>query len=422
MDTLLQQLPNGEISLTVRFTPSGSILEIENQIQDAANAVGSAATQHALQRFDADGRDLRVGDLKLYSRGKFNQTYETPYGPVPVQRHVYQTAKGGRTFVPLEERARLVKNATPRYAKQITSKFAHGGAPAVKRDLESNHARRISLDYIKTLSDLVGSVAQAREADWEYDLPTFPAPVASISVGLDGTCMFMSHEGGWRQAMVGTISLYDAAGERLHTLYTGATPEYGKAVFLERLERELARTRALFPEAVVQGLADGAAENWAWLTARTEVRLLDFWHLSEYVGRAGEALYPKSEVLREHWVGGWCHRLKHEPEAVKVFLFELGRQKGKAEGAAREVLEEVWGYVRNQRGRMDYAREVREHRPIGSGVTEAACKVLIKERMCKSGMRWKREGASAVVALRALEMTAGRWEQFWEKIIQFGIN
>jgi len=35
--------------------------------------------------------------------------------------------------------------------------------------------------------------------------------------------------------MVGTVSIYDALGQRQHTIYIGATPEYGKAIFLERL-------------------------------------------------------------------------------------------------------------------------------------------------------------------------------------------
>jgi len=39
--------------------------------------------------------------------------------------------------------------------------------------------------------------------------------------------------------MVGTLSLYDSEGERQHTIYLGAAPEYGKKSFLERLEREI---------------------------------------------------------------------------------------------------------------------------------------------------------------------------------------
>jgi hypothetical protein len=32
-------------------------------------------------------------------------------------------------------------------------------------------------------------------------------------------------EGGYRQAMVGTISLYNSEAERLHTIYLGEAPE-----------------------------------------------------------------------------------------------------------------------------------------------------------------------------------------------------
>ncbi|MCD6174958.1 MAG: ISKra4 family transposase, partial [Planctomycetes bacterium] len=57
---------------------------------------------------------------------------------------------------------------------------------------------------------------------------------------------------------------------------------------------------------------------------------------------------------------------------------------------------------------------------IGSGVTEAACKVLIKQRMCISGSRWKDDGASCVLALRSLKLTKGRWQQFWGYVMRHG--
>ncbi len=43
-----------------------------------------------------------------------------------------------------------------------------------------------------------------------------------------------------------------------------------------------------------------------------------------------------------------------------------------------------------------------EEEPIGSGVTEAACKVIVKQRLCCSGMKWKESGAAAVLSLRCL--------------------
>ena len=58
--------------------------------------------------------------------------------------------------------------------------------------------------------------------------------------------------------------------------------------------------------------------------------------------------------------------------------------------------------------------------PIGPGVTEAACKTLIKQRLCNSGMRWKEKGAAAVISLRSMTQTDCRWDQFWGKIDQYG--
>ena len=69
---------------------------------------------------------------------------------------------------------------------------------------------------------------------------------------------------------------------------------------------------------------------------------------------------------------------------------------------------------------MTYAQNTKNNFPIGSGVTEAACKTLVKQRLCNSGMRWKEKGAAAVLSLRGLAHTDCRWEQFWGKIDQYG--
>ncbi len=70
---------------------------------------------------------------------------------------------------------------------------------------------------------------------------------------------------------------------------------------------------------------------------------------------------------------------------------------------------------------MNYSKYYQKNFPIGSGITEAACKTLIKQRLCKSAMQWKNRGAKVVIALRALVQTTGRWKQFWELINQHGL-
>ncbi len=47
---------------------------------------------------------------------------------------------------------------------------------------------------------------------------------------------------------------------------------------------------------------------------------------------------------------------------------------------------------------MDYYLHELMGLPIGSGVTEAACKSVVKERLCGSGMKWSSRGAGEVIA------------------------
>ena len=89
-------------------------------------------------------------------------------------------------------------------------------------------------------------------------------------------------------------------------------------------------------------------------------------------------------------------------------------------GQARERLEAAISYFENHLGKMNYRSYRRAHLPIGSGVTEAACKTIVKQRMCGSGMKWKETGAAAVLRLRTLVLSDERWDQFWSKISRFG--
>jgi hypothetical protein len=76
-------------------------------------------------------------------------------------------------------------------------------------------------------------------------------------------------------------------------------------------------------------------------------------------------------------------------------------------------------YFTNQGGRMAYAKFRSQNLPIGSGITEAACKTIIKQRFCGSGMKWKDKGAATVLSLRCLDKS-NYWNQFWDKISQYG--
>ena len=90
------------------------------------------------------------------------------------------------------------------------------------------------------------------------------------------------------------------------------------------------------------------------------------------------------------------------------------------ENANTSKLFEAIRYFRSNIKRMKYAENLARNLPIGSGVTEAAAKTIIKQRLCLSGMRWLNEGATIVLSLRALSQSGKRWNQFWEKISRYG--
>ena len=403
---------------------SGMLLEMEEAIQEASNAVGCRATEEALMRFDTDGSAIRVGETKLTARGRDAKDYQSPYGVVRVERYVYQSSRGGRIYCPLEHQARIIRGATPRFASQISHKYAQLNAGAVQRDLEQNHGRAVAKSYIQHVAEWVGNIATAKEEDWGYALPKLGASIETVVVSLDGAMIPMADSEGYREAMVGTLSFYDLEGERQHTIYLAAAPEYGKREFSQRLEREIARAKQHYPDARYVGIADGAASNWSFLEQHTQRQLIDFFQVTAYVSKLAQARYPQrgAENQRSRWQHQQCSDLKRDPKAVDALIEQaatLSRRTSLSK-ALRDGAYSAWTYLSNHHHHMDYPGFLAENLPIGSGVTEAACKTLVKQRLCASGMRWKNKGAKIILSLRSLANTAGRWTQFWQKIDQFG--
>jgi hypothetical protein len=419
--TIIARTPTS-FTLQVEVPYNDSMLDFEETLQRRLNEAGVVATAEGLRQFDTDGSPVTVGSVKLTSKGQVEKDYQTPYGVATVERHVYQGPQGGPTYCPLDRDARIVVSSTPRFAKVISHKYAEFSSPRVQVDLQENHGRAVSRCLIQDVADAVAAAALAKEEDWSYTLPKFEEPPATVAVSLDGTCLLMG-EDGWRETMVGTLSFYDREGERQHTIYLGATPEYGKARFLGRLETEIGRAKAKCPDAHYVGIADGAKGNWDFLERHTDAQVVDFWHAAEYLGKAVAVLYRGQPKTREAWLDDACHRLKYEPggaEWVLKRLRSLARERPWAKGD--EDVERAITYFANQSGagRMDYTSRVAAKEPVGSGVTEAACKVIVKQRLCGSGMKWTEGGAAVVLSLRALSYTPERWGQFWSKVDRWG--
>ena len=155
----------------------------------------------------------------------------------------------------------------------------------------------------------------------------------------------------------------------------------------------------------------------------TDTQVLDFYHASQYLDRVAKAVHPRSVDAQKIWMKEHCHTLKHEIGAAARLLIEMESilSPKRLSTTHRDGLQDAINYFRNHH-QMRYAQALSHHLPIGSGVTEAGCKVIIKAHLCAAGMRWKERGAAIVLSLRTLTYSQGRWQQFWSKINQYGFN
>lgn len=229
----------------------------------------------------------------------------------------------------------------------------------------------------------------------------------------------------YRNAMVASFTCYGevAKGEktprRLQTRYVARMPEPGAASFKRRVEAEWdAWKRKLGSDVVTICLCDAHRAIWNYIDKdprfEGSLKLVDFYHAAEHLSLAAEALFGKNSVAGTAWYETWKARLLGEDGAAKRLLRAMGNEARRRQlsTARRRALASHRTFFRRNGKRMTYAEFRRRGYPIGSGPTEAACKTLVKERLCRSGMRWTRSGGQHVLRLRTLQKS-GRWDAFW---------
>ena len=447
--TVVTRDAGGELTLrqTIEIkVPAGtSMLDAETAMQAALVEAGASLVEEFLHASDADGKPLtQEGRTMTAKSEKEPLVVECTFGAVTVTRWAYQSSRGGKCYYPLDRKMELLGSATPKFARSVGYKYAHAPAEKVCQDLEENHGRKVSVHFVQALTDLLGAMALAVQPAPDTRLMPEPKDVATVAVGVDGACLQITVEPDlpedlcagsrpdlrkgrrleWRVSMVGTIALYDKEGERLGTIYTGcAPPEHsgdGKEDFWFLMERDLAMVKAHYPQARYQGISDGARDFVPWLEKHTDGLTLDFFHATGYLGGAAATMVasgPGHKKRTADWLQRACHDLKHEDGAAARLC---GQMKASQENtdpgkAAADLLKKATTYFTNNLERMDYAARGREHQPIGSGVTEAACGLIIKDRMCGRGMRWSLRMAQHIITLRSIISTTARcWQNFWK--------
>jgi len=398
-----------------------SFYEGEVQVRDLLKLIGHELTLALLRSKVEEAPRLEWQGQTYYRKEASPGHYHTLYGEVVLVRPLYQTSAGGGTLCPLERTCQMrFGGATPLLAEIVSFKLASAPAGEVAQDLAKSHGISLSATYLHHLAQQVGQLAVDKQAAWHLQPAMAPASVAIIATGVDGTTMPLVNEA-YKEAMCGTIALYDKAGGRVHTEYLGTMPEAGKATFAQRFTTRVDWVTARYPDALHVCLGDGAQWNWEFFATHypEAVWVLDFYHAATHLHTAAEAIFgqgPEAEAYYERW----RTILRDHEDGVVSLLRSLLYYRNRAELSVRaqRTLDTELNYFRQHAPLMQYADFRAAGLPIGSGVTEAGCKELIKARFCRSGMRWKRSSGAPLLQLRAIKLSQ-QWDSFWSKVLRY---
>jgi hypothetical protein len=290
---------------------------------------------------------------------------------------------------------------------------------------------------------IISASWEAHRSAWENGLrqgEEIPTAATTMAVSLDGVMAPVrqgngtkkaaspgkqaSGSRGYREIGCGSVAWYDQEGRRLQTVRYGRMPEHKKATLRQQLTAECQRLLQQAPHLKVVKLADGARDNWDYLSTldlglpaaeSEQIEIVDFCHAADHLKRSCDAIWSGDLDQCQAEFESLRLALKEEDGGVDKVIDTFTAKLAALTAKCQEDLQTELTYFHNQRPRMDYAAYLRQGLPIASGVIEATCKTLVTQRMKCSGMRWSSLGGQAVLTLPAL-VQSGRWHQAWRLI------
>ena len=134
--------------------------------------------------------------------------------------------------------------------------------------------------------------------------------------------------------------------------------------------------------------------------------LIDYIHVSGYLGKAAAALHPGDPVAAGQWADGQLLRVLHgRAKAVAATLASVAA-KTRARPRTRHLdladMDRAVTYLTNNHQHMRYDKALEKGWPIATGMIEGACRFVIEDRFGITGARWSPDGAEVILKLRAV--------------------
>jgi hypothetical protein len=413
-------------------------------VQSVLNHVEPEDPQDAPKRAQRDRQDYSRKNAKSKNRCGI----ATLFGRVELCRCLYEPLQEARddqqpSFSPLELCLGIVAgNATPALAQRVGRLASQHTQQQLLDVLKRDHQVEWSVKVLRAVTAAVSAgiapylraaqqqallrwLTQAQQGRGRY------RPV--LALGRDGIMVPIRDQESYKEAAVATLSVFDRRGRRLGTVYLGEMPQPRQVRLSEGLTAlvrgvlagwegpmprlvyltDAGHHQAGYFEEVLRRMEDPrrAGQRLAWLW------VVDYWHAAGYVSRLANALFSQ-EKARQAWSRRMRRVLKEQDRGVIRVLASAAQHAGKKALSGEQEKEywEAYNYLLRHSKQMKYSAYRRLRLPIGSGVTEAGCKVVFTQRLKESGMTWSLEGGEVILRLR-LAVLSGVWDEVYRQYL-----
>jgi hypothetical protein len=428
------------------LTPT-AFFNLENQFQACLREAGRRLLEHTLSELEPDSREQAPARITFQGetyRLRYLQpkTIYSSFGSLEYARFRYEACEPGEpSLFPLDLLLGLEAHlATPALAERVGRLAVDHEQRQVLAALVRDHGVCWSVTTLrKVTASLADGFASFREpAQVKNALAWLKKAFASkgrhrpvLAVGRDGIMIPMRKQG-YKEASTATLAIYDHSKKRLGTLYLGCMPEPGQETLTCQLtsliEKILAAWRARhadcprlvyltdggnhprdFFRRVLRKMSDPWHQatkgklSWQWI--------LDYWHVCGYVNKLAVALFGE-DAKAHKWFQRMRRWLRDRTQGITQVLRSASQHQAQCQlsKAREEAFLDAYRFLRKNSRWMQYAAYRRQGTPIGSGVTEAACKTVFTQRLKRSGMSWRKKSGQVIVDLRILHLS-GVWQE-----------
>lgn len=239
------------------------------------------------------------------------------------------------------------------------------------------------------------------------------APVQPLITQMDGSMIPIMQPGSGAEARQGRtlswreVRLCSARVQGQTTALYGAT--LGNVTVASWLWRDTARAAGLGENTRVHGVGDGAP----WIVEKFQENfgeqgryLLDFYHVSQYLAAAAQAIKPKHP---KPWRQRQQGRLLENKVARVLRALQPHRE---TENTAAQPGNTADQSLHKRRAHLDYATARQQGLPIGSGEIESGHRHVIQKRLKLAGCWGQETHAQAMLNLRVARAN-NLWNSYW---------